>query len=132
MSVTGLDREWGRRRGFRDRIGITIAGRQTILPQPGGWEDFGGHDATTRAEPEAVGRRALPKPWLIFKLASGLWPASRCFASANQTPMPSLSLKRSLAPITALATILDQGSDLSRVHSLLLINGHWFTFTLAS
>jgi hypothetical protein len=32
----------------------------------------------------------------------------------------------------ALATILDQGSDLSRVHSLLLINGHWFTFTLAS
>lgn len=99
LSVTGLDREWGRRGGFRDRVGITIGARQAILPQPGGWRIFGGHDATTRAEPEAVGRRALPKPWLIFKLASGLWPASRCSASANQTPRPSLSLKRSLAPI---------------------------------
>jgi hypothetical protein len=98
VSVTGLDPEWGRRRGFCDRIGITIGARLAILPQLGGWGDFGGHDATTRAEREAVGRRALPKPWLNFKLASGLWPASRCSPSANQTPRPSLSLKRSLAP----------------------------------
>jgi hypothetical protein len=86
---------------------------------------FGGHDATTRAEPEDVGRRALPKPWLIFKLASGLWPASRCSPSANQIPRPSLSLKRSLAPITALATTIgqrveDRGRTSSCVHSLLL------------
>lgn len=67
--------------------------------------DFDGHDATTRGEPEVVGRRALPKPWLNFKLASGLWPASRCPHQPTKTPASSLSLNRSLAPITSLATV---------------------------
>jgi hypothetical protein len=72
VSVTGLDPEWGRRRGFCDRIGITIVARQAIFASARRVGGFGGHDATTRAEREAVGCRALPKPWLNFKLASGL------------------------------------------------------------
>jgi hypothetical protein len=87
-------------------------------------EDFYGHDATTRTEPAAVGRRALAKPWLNFKLASGLWPASRCPQSANQNlraqfePNQSLAPYQCFSPQSSAKEVEDRGSCLSRVHSL--------------
>lgn len=106
ISGTGLDRKWGREEGGISRQNQhhnrCLTGDPTSVRRVA---DFDGHDATTRAGPEAVGRRALPKPWLNFKLASGLWPASRCPHQPTKTPASSLSLNRSLAPITSLATV---------------------------
>ena len=108
--------------GFRDRIGITIGARQAILPQPGRWEDFGRHDATTRGEPEAVGRRALPKPWLILNWHQGY---GRRRASRTSQPKPEAKFepKREawhlslLSPPSSAKESENRGSDLSRVHS---------------
>ena len=101
-------------------------------------EDFGGHDATTRTDPEVVGRRALAKPWLNFKLASGLWPASRCPQSANQNRRTQFEPKQSLAPISAPRHNLQPGRSSTGDHAsvvctpYLLVNEHrTFTFTLA-